>query len=103
MKTVLILRHAKSSWEFDDLADHDRPLKSRGKEDAEKMGLFIRDKDLAPQRIISSTAARARKTAQFVADACDFTRKSNWMPQSTTLNRKPFSASCTIWMTASSA
>lgn len=72
MKTVLILRHAKSSWEFDNLADHDRPLKNRGKQDAEKMGNFILKKGLVPQCIISSTAARARKTAQLVADACDY-------------------------------
>jgi len=72
MKTVLILRHAKSSWKYDNLADHERPLKKRGKHDTEKIGNLIQKKDLVPQCIISSTATRARKTAQLVADACGY-------------------------------
>ncbi len=38
MKTLLILRHAKSSWEFTELPDHDRPLNNRGKRDAPRIG-----------------------------------------------------------------
>ena len=72
MKTLLILRHAKSSWKHDDLADHDRPLKKRGEQAAALMGELIRRHDLTPQRIISSTAKRALKTAELVAEACHY-------------------------------
>lgn len=72
MKTLLILRHAKSSWKYDDLADHDRPLKKRGEQAAALMGELIRKHDLTPQRIIASTAKRALTTAKLVAEACHY-------------------------------
>lgn len=62
MKTLLILRHAKSSWKDLDLADHDRPLNKRGKRDAPRMGRLLQDEGLLPDLILSSTAKRARKT-----------------------------------------
>ncbi|MFI8380336.1 SixA phosphatase family protein [Leeuwenhoekiella sp. NPDC079379] len=62
MKTLYLVRHAKSSWEFD-LDDHMRPLNQRGLEDAAKMGVFIREKISIPQRIVSSDAVRAKSTA----------------------------------------
>ena len=67
MKNLLILRHAKSSWEFTDLSDHDRPLNNRGKHDAPRMGKVLLKERLIPQLIISSSAARARSTAEKVA------------------------------------
>jgi phosphohistidine phosphatase len=72
MKTLLILRHAKSSWKDDDLPDHDRPLNKRGKQDAPRMGKLLQEKGLTPELIISSTARRARKTAQLVAEESGF-------------------------------
>ncbi len=72
MKTLLILRHAKSSWKDDDLADHDRPLNKRGKRDAPRIGRRLRESQLAPELIVSSTAKRARKTASSVAEACAY-------------------------------
>lgn len=75
MKTLLILRHAKSSWKDAALADHDRPLNKRGKQDAPRMGKFLRAQNLVPDRIISSTAKRARKTATAVAKACRYESK----------------------------
>ena len=69
MKTLLILRHAKSSWKDSSLADHDRPLNKRGKQDALRMGKFLWEQELVPDRIISSTAKRTRKTAKAVAKA----------------------------------
>jgi len=72
MKTLLILRHAKSSWKYDDLADHDRPLKKRGEQAATLMGELIRRHGLTPQRILSSTARRALNTAELVAEACHY-------------------------------
>lgn len=69
IKTLLILRHAKSSWKFPDLADHERPLNKRGKRDAPKIGNLLKEKDLVPDLIISSTAVRAERTAKMVAKA----------------------------------
>jgi len=67
VKTLLVLRHAKSSWENTRLADHDRPLSPRGKRDAPRMGRLIRELDLVPDLIITSTANRAFSTAELVA------------------------------------
>lgn len=69
MKTILVLRHAKSSWKDDRLPDHDRPLNKRGQRDAPRMGRLLSDLDLVPGRILSSTAVRARTTAEAVAEA----------------------------------
>jgi phosphohistidine phosphatase len=68
---LLVLRHAKSSWEETDLEDHDRPLAKRGKRDAPQMGRLLREQDLLPQLAISSTAARARATLDRVMEAAD--------------------------------
>ncbi len=72
MKTLLILRHAKSSWKDASLADHDRPLNKRGERDAPRMGQLLLDQGLVPDLIISSTAKRARQTAELVAQACGY-------------------------------
>nr|NIL98123.1 hypothetical protein [Planctomycetales bacterium]NIP70269.1 hypothetical protein [Planctomycetales bacterium] len=70
MKTLLLLRHAKSSWDDSALDDHDRPLNKRGKRDAPRMGQLLVQQDLVPDCILTSTARRARKTAEAVAKAC---------------------------------
>jgi phosphohistidine phosphatase len=67
MKSLLLLRHAKSSWSNPNVADHDRPLNARGKQDAPRMGRLLRQLDLVPDLIISSTAKRAVSTAEAVA------------------------------------
>ncbi|MEW5867886.1 MAG: histidine phosphatase family protein [Chloroflexota bacterium] len=72
MKTLLVLRHAKSSWKEADLSDHDRPLNKRGKRDAPRMGELLRQEDLVPDLILSSTAKRARTTAELVAEASGY-------------------------------
>ena len=72
MKSVLILRHAKSSWKDPDLTDHDRPLNKRGKDDAPRMGRLLKREHLVPDTIISSTAIRARATAEAVAKASGY-------------------------------
>ncbi|HUG92316.1 MAG TPA: histidine phosphatase family protein [Planctomycetaceae bacterium] len=68
MKTLLLLRHAKSSWKDSALADHDRPLNQRGKRDAPRVGRLLAELGLVPDLIVSSTARRARKTAEKVAE-----------------------------------
>ncbi|MCB8968378.1 MAG: histidine phosphatase family protein [Chloroflexota bacterium] len=67
MKSLLILRHAKSSWANSYMADHERPLNDRGKQDAPQIGQLLRQEDLVPDLIISSTAERALSTAEAVA------------------------------------
>lgn len=66
MKTILIMRHAKSSWSSPYLKDIDRPLNPRGKNDAPKMGLFLKQKQLIPQKIYCSPAKRTRATLKKV-------------------------------------
>ena len=68
MKTLLLMRHAKSSWKQTDLPDIDRPLNPRGERDAPAMGGLLKDNELIPDLILSSPAARARRTAELVAN-----------------------------------
>lgn len=72
MKTLLLLRHAKSSWKKTGLPDHERPLNKRGKKEAPLVGKFLKTNSLLPDLILSSTARRAHETAQAVAQACGF-------------------------------
>ena len=72
MKTLLIMRHAKSSWKQPGVADHDRPLNKRGKQDAPRIGQWIKSQKLTPDLILTSTAKRARKTAEKVAENCGY-------------------------------
>jgi len=66
MKTLLVLRHAKSSWAEQGLDDHARPLNARGERDAPRMGRLLNKRRLLPDLIVSSDAVRARLTAQAV-------------------------------------
>jgi phosphohistidine phosphatase len=72
MRTLLLMRHAKSSWKDDSLADEDRPLNERGRLDAVRMGKFLRKNGLAPDFILTSTAKRARQTAKRVSTSGKF-------------------------------
>ncbi len=72
MKTLLLLRHGKSSWQDAALADHDRPLKKRGRNAAAQMGRLLVDQGLVPDHVLTSTAVRARDTAALVAEAMEF-------------------------------
>ena len=72
MKTLLILRHAKSSWKHPELSDHDRPLNPRGENASPRMGRLLRRENLVPDAIFSSTARRAADTARLAAEAAGF-------------------------------
>ena len=72
VKTLLVLRHAKSSWDDSSLDDHQRPLNARGERDAPRMGRLARKKRLDVELIISSDAIRAHLTALAVADAAGY-------------------------------
>ena len=69
MKTLLIVRHAKSSWDNADTSDIDRPLNDRGKRDAPAMAQRIIRTGLAIDRFVSSPAKRARQTAEYFVEA----------------------------------
>lgn len=69
MKTLLILRHAKSDRSDTALHDHDRPLASRGEADAPLIGAALTALDATPDCIVTSTAVRARETARLIAAA----------------------------------
>ena len=69
MKTLYLLRHAKSSWDEPSLADFERPLSERGSQAAPFMGGLMRDLGFLPYVILSSPAVRAKTTAQMVKDA----------------------------------
>jgi phosphohistidine phosphatase len=72
VKTLLLLRHAKSSWDDSTLEDHERPLNKRGRKDAPRMGTLVREHNLTPDLIITSDAVRARLTAEAVAEKAEY-------------------------------
>ncbi len=72
MKTLYLVRHAKSSWDFPELADHDRPLNKRGKRDSPEMGRRLKARGIRPDLMVSSTALRAITTCQVIAQATDY-------------------------------
>jgi phosphohistidine phosphatase len=63
MKTLLLIRHAKSSWDNLQLSDFERPLNDRGKKDAPLMAKRVKERKIKIERFISSPAKRAKKTA----------------------------------------
>ncbi|HET6279008.1 MAG TPA: histidine phosphatase family protein [Candidatus Polarisedimenticolia bacterium] len=69
MKTLLLLRHGKSSWDAQQQLDHDRPLAKRGRKAAALMGRYLTALDEAPEYACSSSAVRARDTAGRAAQA----------------------------------
>lgn len=75
MKTLFLMRHAKSSWKDDSLADHERPLKKRGRKDIKLIAKVMKKNDLSPDLIITSSAVRASETAELLAEALGFKGK----------------------------
>lgn len=71
MRTLLLLRHAKSSWRNAGQADHERPLNGRGREAADRMADWLRQEGLLPDLALVSTAARTRETWQRLCAAWD--------------------------------
>jgi len=69
MRTLYLLRHAKSSWKDETLRDFDRPLKGRGRRAAEAMGQVLAEEKLKSPLVISSPAARARETTELVLES----------------------------------
>ncbi len=69
MKTVYFVRHAKSNWDHPNLVDHDRPLDARGIHDAPRMAQRLLELGVSPAGLLTSTAKRARQTAQTFREA----------------------------------
>jgi phosphohistidine phosphatase len=69
LKSVYLLRHAKSSWDDPDLDDADRPLAPRGREAAARIAAHIRERRIAPQLVTCSPALRARQTLEGLGDS----------------------------------
>ena len=74
-KVLLLVRHAKSSWDDVTLPDFDRPLNNRGKKDAQKMAKRLKNKKIHIDAFISSPAKRAKKTAEFFIEEFDRNEK----------------------------
>ncbi|WP_019012850.1 histidine phosphatase family protein [Elioraea tepidiphila] len=66
MRQLLLLRHAKSSWDDPSLPDHDRPLNARGRADAAAMGSEMRGLGLAPDIVLVSSARRTQETLALI-------------------------------------
>jgi phosphohistidine phosphatase len=75
MKYLLLMRHAKSSWDIPGQPDFERTLNERGKKDAPEMAHRIKKYNFLPQSIVCSPAKRAQKTAKMVAEILKFPEK----------------------------
>lgn len=76
MKTLFLVRHAKSSWDDPALPDEDRVLNDRGRRDAPKMGKRLAKRDVVPDLILSSPARRALTTAKIIAKKLGYKLKN---------------------------
>lgn len=72
MKTLMLIRHAKSSWGEPGLKDHDRPLTKKGKKAARRVGAALADRGIEVDRMLTSTAVRALNTAELIGEGMGF-------------------------------
>jgi phosphohistidine phosphatase len=75
MKTLYLVRHAKSSWDEGISSDYERPLNKRGEHDAPIMAKLLKEKKLVPDLIISSPAKRALRTAEIFSNQFRYENK----------------------------
>lgn len=92
MKTLILVRHAKSSWDNVGIDDIERPLNERGKEDAPVMARRLKDKKIDIDIFISSPAKRAHKTCKYFAKEFDVDKKD------LVLTKKLYGASVTAFL-----
>ncbi|HYP01162.1 MAG TPA: histidine phosphatase family protein [Pyrinomonadaceae bacterium] len=76
MKTLLLLRHARPAPTSPTGRDFDRPLAEEGRADARRVGQFLRQKEIKPEIVLSSPAARARETADLVCEAAELSTQA---------------------------
>ncbi len=74
MKKLYLIRHGKSSWDYPELSDDERPLKKRGHKDGAIMGNILKEKNVIPDLLISSPANRAHSTSKIIADHVGYDR-----------------------------
>jgi phosphohistidine phosphatase len=79
MKTLLLMRHGKSSWKDDSLSDHERPLKKRGRRDSQRIAEIIVENDLYPDIILCSSAKRTKETAKLVMETLNYDNKVSYL------------------------
>jgi phosphohistidine phosphatase len=78
MKTLYLLRHAKSSWDDPSLNDFDRPLNKRGLKAAPKVGAYMLKEKIQPEMVLSSPALRAKQTTHMVCEAAGLSSLINF-------------------------
>lgn len=93
MKTLFLLRHAKSSWKDHSLDDFDRPLNKRGRGAAKAIGEYLANRGVAPAQVLCSSARRARETLERAQEALGVTvparfEKGIYMAEAATLMRR---------------
>ena len=81
MKTLYLLRHAKSSWSDASLRDFDRPLKHHGRADAEQVGKRLALEKLVKPLVICSPAMRTRETAEIVLRSANLVVEEQFDPR----------------------
>ncbi len=72
MKVLYLVRHAKSSWDYPELSDFDRPLNKRGKRDSPEMGRRLAEKGILPDLMLTSPANRALTTCKNIAEEINY-------------------------------
>jgi phosphohistidine phosphatase len=75
MKTLYVVRHAKSSWQDVNISDFDRPLNDRGKRDAPRMAKRLKEKEIHPDLMLSSPAKRALSTCKVIAETLGYAQE----------------------------
>jgi phosphohistidine phosphatase len=81
MQTLILLRHAKSSWDSQALADFDRPLNERGLRDAPRMGKELARHKILPDLVLCSPARRARQTLELFKGPAGLTTEPVYEPR----------------------
>ena len=76
MKTLYIIRHAKSSWDAMNVDDFERPLNERGKRDAPRMAKRLKEKEIHPDLMITSPAKRALSTSKRIAKILGYPKQN---------------------------
>ena len=81
MPTLLVVRHGKSKWNEEGVADHDRSLAKRGRIESRRLGEELAQRDLVPDVILSSTAKRARSTAKQILKGSGHDEEPDLLPE----------------------
>ena len=80
MKRLILMRHAKSSWDHPTLRDHERPLNTRGKRDAPRIGQVLEEIGWHPQVVLSSDAQRTKETWELLAPKLSISPLVSFLP-----------------------